>query len=154
MYNFIFDFIFGNFLFIFLYFVFFLVFILLSVAIATLMERKLLGSMQRRKGPNVVGLFGFLQPFADALKAMLKENVIPRDADAYIFLLAPVFTFFCSLKVWGTLPLDSIDYPVYSVNGVLYLLIILSFGAYGIIFAGWSSILNTLFWVDYVLLLK
>lgn len=139
MFELIIDFLLGNFIFSLLYFLCFLVFILLSVAICTLLERKLMASMQRRKGPNVVGLFGFLQPFADALKAMLKENVIPRDADAYIFLLAPVFTFFCSLKVWGILPLDAIDYPIYSLNGVLYLLIILSFGAYGIIFAGWSS---------------
>lgn len=128
-----------SFVFTVLYFVCFLVFVLLSVALTTLLERKLMSSMQRRKGPNVVGLFGFLQPFADALKSLLKENIIPRDADAYLFLLAPAFTFFCSLKVWSMLPLDKIDYPIYSINGILYLLIILSFSAYGIIFAGWSS---------------
>lgn len=122
-----------------LYFVCFLVFILLSVALSTLLERKLLGSMQRRKGPNVVGFFGFLQPFADALKAMIKENVVPRDADSFIFLLAPVFTFFCSLQVWSVIPLDAFDYPIYSINGILYMLIILSFSTYGIIFAGWAS---------------
>lgn len=130
---------FDSFIFSVLYFVCFLICVLLSIALSTLLERKLLGSMQRRKGPNVVGFFGFLQPFADALKAMLKENIIPRDADSHIFLLAPVFTFFCSLKVWSIIPFDSIDYPIYSINGVLYLLIILSFGTYGIIFAGWSS---------------
>lgn len=116
-----------------------LVFVLLAVAITTLLERRLMSSMQRRRGPNFVGLFGFLQPFADGLKLLLKENIIPRDADSYVFLLAPIFTFFCSWKIWSAIPFDELDYPVYMVNGVLYILVILSFSAYGIIFAGWSS---------------
>jgi NADH-quinone oxidoreductase subunit H len=120
-------------------FLVFLIFILLSVAITTLLERKVLASMQRRRGPNVVGMFGFLQPFADALKLLVKENIFPRDSDRNIFVLATVFTFFCSLKIWAALPLWEFDYPIYIVNGTLYILIILSFSAYGIIFAGWSS---------------
>jgi NADH-quinone oxidoreductase subunit H len=120
-------------------FLIFLVFVLLAVAITTLLERKLLSSMQRRRGPNVVGILGFLQPFADALKLVVKEHVFPRDADKVVFVLATVFTFFCSLKIWAALPLWESDSPIYVVNGVLYILIILSFSAYGLIFAGWSS---------------
>jgi NADH-quinone oxidoreductase subunit H len=120
-------------------FLVFFVFILFSIALSTLLERKIMASMQRRRGPNVVGLFGFLQPFADGLKLLLKENIFPRDSDLFIFILAPIFTFFCSLKVWGAIPFNSIDSPVFTIHGILYLLVILSFGAYGIIFAGWSS---------------
>lgn len=120
-------------------FLVFFIFVLVCIALGTLLERKVMGSMHRRRGPNVVGIFGVLQPFADGLKLLLKETIGPRDSDLYIFFLAPVFTFFCSLKVWGALPFADIDIPVYTVHGVLYILVILSFGAYGIIFAGWSS---------------
>lgn len=119
--------------------VFFIVFILFAIALSTLVERKVMGSMQRRKGPNVVGIYGFLQPFADGVKLIFKQNIIPRDADLLLFLLAPIFTFFCSWKIWAAIPFDSIDIPVYTIYGVFYLLIVLSFGVYGIIFAGWSS---------------
>lgn len=116
-----------------------LVFVLLAIAITTLLERRLMSSMQRRRGPNFVGMFGFLQPFADGLKLLLKENIIPRDADSFVFFLAPLFTFFCTWKVWSFIQFSETDYSIYVTNGLLYLLIILSFSAYGIIFAGWSS---------------
>lgn len=116
-----------------------LVFVLLAIAITTLLERRLMSSMQRRRGPNFVGMFGFLQPFADGLKALIKENIVPRDADSFVFFLAPLFTFFCTWKVWSFIQFSEDDYSVYVTNGLLYLLIILSFSAYGIIFAGWSS---------------
>ncbi len=120
-------------------FLIFLVFILFVIAFSTLVERKALASVQRRRGPNVVGFLGFLQPFADGLKALLKENIVPRDADTFVFLLAPVFSFFCSLKIWTALPFDEYDVQATSWNGLIYLLIIMSLSAYGIIFAGWSS---------------
>lgn len=116
-----------------------LVFVLLAIAITTLLERRLMSSMQRRRGPNYIGMFGFLQPFADGLKLLLKENIMPRDADSFVFFLAPLFTFFCTWKVWSFIQFAENDYSVYVANGLLYLLIILSFSAYGIIFAGWSS---------------
>lgn len=117
----------------------FFLFILLTIALSTLVERKVMGSIQRRRGPNITGFFGFLQPFADGLKLVLKDTIIPKDVDFYIFLFAPIFTFFCSIKVWAALPFSMDDSPSFCLNGILYLLIILSIGAYGIIFAGWSS---------------
>jgi len=117
----------------------FLIFILLSIAFTTLIERKVMASMQRRRGPNIVGIFGFLQPIADGVKLVFKENIIPKDSDQFVFILAPIFTFFCSLKIWASIPFDGSDIQAFSVNGILYLLIIMSFSAYGIIFAGWSS---------------
>jgi NADH-quinone oxidoreductase subunit H len=119
--------------------VIFFIFVLMTIAFTTLVERKVLASMQRRRGPNVLGMFGLLQPFADGVKLVVKETILPKDADASIFLLAPIFTFFCSLKIWASIPFSFVDYQAFSLNGVLYLLIVLSLSAYGIIFAGWAS---------------
>jgi NADH-quinone oxidoreductase subunit H len=120
-------------------FILFFVFILLSVAITTLVERKVMSSIQRRKGPNIVGLLGFLQPIADGIKLFLKELILPSNSNLFIFLFSPIFTFFCSILLWIIIPFDSNIILVNFSFSSLYLLSISSLSVYGIIFAGWSS---------------
>ena len=78
--------------------------LLLAIAFLTLAERKVMASMQRRKGPNVVGVLGLFQPIADGLKLLVKEPVLPSSANVYIFLFAPVLTFLCSQIAWAVIP--------------------------------------------------
>ena len=113
--------------------------LLIGVAYLTLLERKVMASMHQRRGPNVVGLFGMLQPFADGLKLFVKETILPSSANTLIFILAPIITFLISLVVWAVVPFDE-NVVFVDINvGVLYILAISSLGVYGIITSGWSS---------------
>ena len=113
--------------------------LLIAVAYFTLVERKVIGSIQSRVGPNVVGFFGLLQPLADGLKLLIKETIFPSSANLIIFFVAPIITFTLSLIGWAVIPFD---YNVIFANinvGMLYLFAVSSLGVYGIIIAGWSS---------------
>jgi NADH-quinone oxidoreductase subunit H len=116
-----------------------IVFLLVAVAFFTVLERKLIASVQRRRGPNIVGTFGMLQAGADGAKLLIKETVIPSSSNPIIFVLSPIFTFIIALMGWVIIPfgpggvLSNIDL------GILYFFAVSSLGVYTIIMAGWSS---------------
>ncbi|MDT8330587.1 NADH-quinone oxidoreductase subunit NuoH [Roseomonas gilardii] len=113
--------------------------LLIAVAYLTYAERKVLAAMQYRRGPNVVGPFGLLQPFADALKMMTKETIIPTGASRLLFIMAPMITFVLAMLAWAVIPVND-GWAIANINvGVLYLFAISSLGVYGIIIAGWAS---------------
>jgi len=113
--------------------------LLLAIAYLTYAERKVLAFSQLRKGPNVVGPFGLLQPFADGLKLLVKETVVPSEANRVVFIIAPLLTFTLSLVAWAVIPFNA-GVVVANINvGVLYIFAISSLGVYGIILAGWAS---------------
>jgi NADH:ubiquinone oxidoreductase subunit H len=117
-----------------------LIYVIFSVALMTLAERKIMGAMQRRIGPNQVGYLGLLQPFADGIKLILKETILPLESNKNIFLLAPYLIFFLALFNWLIIPLDDnlILSELYG-GGILIFITISELSIYGIIFSGWSA---------------
>lgn len=113
--------------------------LLIAVAYLTLMERKVMAAMQLRRGPNVNGIFGLLQAFADAIKMITKETIIPAGANRFLFLFAPFLTFSLAMTAWAVIPTGN-GLAVANINvGILYLLAISSLGVYGMLIAGWAS---------------
>lgn len=113
--------------------------LLISVAYFTLAERKILGAIQRRKGPNVVGIYGLLQPLSDGFKLLMKETIIPSSSNNVIFIISPILTFSLSLMGWLVIPFSKYSFLAELNVGILYILSISSLGVYGIILSGWSS---------------
>ena len=113
--------------------------LLVSVAYLTLLERKVIASMQKRIGPNIVGFFGLLQPLSDGFKLFLKETIIPTTSNKMLFFFSPIITFTLSLISWLVIPLCE-NILLADINiGLLYVFAISSLGVYGIILSGWSS---------------
>lgn len=113
--------------------------VLLAVAYYTYLERKAIGFMQDRIGPNRVGPFGLLQPIADAVKLLFKETIIPKHANSFLFKIAPILSFAPAIIAWGVIPFSN-SFVIADLNiGLLFLLAMTSLGVYGVLISGWSS---------------
>lgn len=113
--------------------------LMFAMAYLTYAERKVMGAMQLRQGPMMVGPFGLLQPIADGLKLLTKETIVPSGSDRFIFVFAPMLTFVLALIAWAVVPVD-LGWVIADINvGLLYIFAISSLGVYGIIMAGWAS---------------
>lgn len=113
--------------------------LLLAVAFFTVAERKIMGAIQRRRGPNVIGFIGLVQAIADGLKLLVKETILPSNSNLGIFLLAPVLSFILSLIGWAVIPFSH-TIVLADINlGILYIFAISSLNVYGLILAGWAS---------------
>jgi NADH-quinone oxidoreductase subunit H len=113
--------------------------LLIFIAYLTYFERKVIGAIQLRKGPNVVGPFGLFQPIADGIKLLTKETIFPENSNKLIFIFSPILTFTLALIGWAVIP---IDYKIVLADinvGVMYIFAVSSLGVYGIIMAGWAS---------------
>lgn len=113
--------------------------LLISVAYFTLAERKIMAAIQRRKGPNVIGYYGLLQPLADGLKLFVKESICPSNAETALFFFAPLLTFFLSLVGWAVIPFGPNAVYADIELGMLYIFAVSSLGVYGIVTSGWAS---------------
>ena len=110
-----------------------------AVAYLTYAERKVIAAMQLRKGPNVVGPFGLLQPIADGVKLLFKETILPAGSNKVVFILAPMLTFVLAMVAWAVIPVNE-GWVIADINvGILFLFAISSLGVYGVIMAGWAS---------------
>ena len=113
--------------------------LILSVAYLTLAERKIIGYIQNRIGPNRVGFKGLLQPFADVIKLLVKEIVVPAKSSRFLFVVAPLLSIIPALATWAVMPVSP-EFVLADINaGVLYVLALTSLGVYGVILAGWAS---------------
>ena len=113
--------------------------LLISVAFFTVAERKIMGAIQRRRGPNVIGYIGLLQALADGLKLFVKETTLPSNSNIFIFIFSPILAFILSLVGWAAIPFNHTAVLADLNLGILYLLGISSLNIYGIVLAGWSS---------------
>src|SRR6476659_9126874 len=113
--------------------------LLIGVAYFTLAERKIIGAIQRRKGPNVIGYYGLLQPLADGLKLFIKESICPSNANKGLFFFAPIYAFFLSLIGWAVITFGPHSVYAYIDAGLLYIFAVSSLNVYSIILAGWAS---------------
>ena len=113
--------------------------VILTVAFSTYFERKVIGSMQSRVGPNRVGPLGLGQPFADVIKLLIKEIVVPAESNRFLFVIAPLLSLIPALAAWAVIPLDD-TFVIADINaGLLYVLALTSVGVYGVILAGWAT---------------
>lgn len=118
---------------------FVMIVVILTVAFSTYFERKVIGSMQARVGPNRVGPLGLGQPFADVIKLLIKEVIIPSQSNKFLFVIAPLLTLVPALAAWAVIPMNDV-FVIADINaGLLYVLALMSVGVYGVILAGWAT---------------